>query len=76
MFLKFKISCTCGCGYSANENISTDKIICPNCGIEYPYSAKLISILKTAKEIPDGNQFDKEITISVISKQEDVKNCL
>lgn len=74
MFLKFKISCTCYCEYSANENISTDKIICPNCGVEYPHSAKLISILKTAKEIPDGNMFDKEIQTSVISKQEYMSN--
>ena len=76
MFLKFKISCTCGCGYSANENISTDKIICPNCGIEYPYSAKLISILKTAKDIPSGNILDDKIETRVISSAEDMKNYL
>lgn len=69
MFLKFKVSCTCGCEYSANENISTDKIICPNCGTEYPHSAKLISILKTAKEIPDGNILDDKISTRVIPKE-------
>lgn len=74
MFLKFKISCTCGCGYSANENISTDKIICPNCGTEYPHSDKLIYILKTAKEIPCGNILDDKIETRVISSAEDMKN--
>lgn len=75
MFLKFKIDCTCHCEYTANENISTSKIVCPNCGLEYPYSDKLLSILKTAKDIPDGNRFNKEIQTTVISEQEYMSNC-
>lgn len=73
MELKFKISCTCHCQYTVNEELSTDKIICPNCGIEYPNSAKLIAILNTAKDIPDGNLFNKEIETRVISSDEDMK---
>lgn len=74
MFLKFKINCTCHCEYTTNENISTSKIICPNCGLEYPYSDKLLSILNTAKDIPDGNRFNKEIQTAVISEQEYMNN--
>lgn len=73
MELKFKISCTCHCQYTVNEELSTDKIICPNCGIEYPNSAKLIAVLNTAKDIPDGNLFNKEIETRVISSDEDMK---
>lgn len=74
MFLKFKISCTCGCSYTISDDISTSKIICPNCGAEYPYSDKIISILNTAKEIPDGCSFNNEYSISVISALEHVNN--
>lgn len=73
MELKFKISCTCHCQYTVNEELSTDKIICPNCGIEYPNSAKLIAVLNTAKDIPGGNLFNKEIETRVISSDEDMK---
>lgn len=73
MFLKFKLSCTCECSYTVNEKVCTDKIICPNCGLEYPHSAKLLSILSTAKEIPDGEAFPTDIKITVISHDEDVK---
>lgn len=73
MELKFQISCTCHCQYTVNEELSTEKIICPNCGMEYPNSAKLISILNTAKDIPDGNLFNKEIEIKVIPADEDMK---
>ena len=31
MFLKLKISCTCNCNYYVNEQINTEKVICPNC---------------------------------------------
>lgn len=75
MFLKFKIFCTCHCEYTVSENLCTDKIVCPNCGMVYPHSAKLISILDTAKGIPDGNRFNKEIQTTVISEQEDMSNC-
>lgn len=75
MFLKFRINCTCHCEYTANENISTSKIICPNCGLEYPYSDKLLLILNTAKDIPDGNRFNKEMQTTVISEQEYMSNC-
>lgn len=73
MELKFQISCTCHCQYTVNEELSTEKIICPNCGMEYPDSAKLISILNTAKDIPDGNLFNKEIEIKVIPTDEYMK---
>lgn len=73
MFLKFQISCACHCKYSVNENIDTDKIICPNCNLEYPYSAKVLSILKTAKEIPDNEVFG-ETSIKVISAEEDMND--
>lgn len=71
MFLKFKIDCTCHCEYTANENISTSKIICPNCGLEYPYSDKSLSILNTAKDIPDGAFLSSEVRTTVISLAED-----
>lgn len=71
MFLKFKVSCTCHCEYTVGENMSTSKIICPNCGIEYPYSDKLISILDTAKDIPDGEYLNNEIRTEVVSLAED-----
>lgn len=67
MLLKFQITCTCYSRYTVNEDISTSKIVCPNCGLEYPYSDKVLSILKTAKEIPEGNiTSDKECCISVL----------
>ena len=53
MWLRFKISCTCQCSYSVGENINTDKIACPNCGLEHPQSEKLLSLLKLANSIPD-----------------------
>lgn len=72
MFLKFQITCTCHNRYTVNESVSADKIICPNCGLEYPYSDKVLSILKTAKEIPEGNiASDKECCISVLSLEEE-----
>lgn len=73
MFLKFQITCTCHNRYTVNESVSADKIICPNCGLEYPYSDKALSILKTAKEIPEGNiTSDKECCISVLSLGEEM----
>ena len=70
MFLKFQITCTCHNRYTINEDISTDKIICPNCGLEYPHSSKVLNILHTAKEIPAANSFDKECDMRVISLEE------
>lgn len=73
MFLKFQITCTCHNRYTVNENVSADKIICPNCGLEYPYSDKVLSMLKTAKEIPEGNiTSNKECCISVLSPGEEM----
>lgn len=73
MFLKFQITCTCYSKYTVSEDISTSKIVCPNCGLEYPHSDKVLSILKTAKEIPEGNiAFDKECCISVLSLAEEM----
>lgn len=74
MFLKFQITCTCYSRYTVNEDISTDKIICPNCGLEYPHSDKVLNILHTAKEIPSANSFDKECDIRVISFEEYMNN--
>lgn len=74
MFLKFQITCTCYSRYTVNEDISTDKIICPNCGLEYPHSDKVLNILHTAKEIPGANSFDKECDIRVISFGEYMNN--
>lgn len=74
MELKFRISCTCHCQYTVNENLSTDKIICPNCGMEYPHSAKLIAILNTAKDIPEGEFLSDDFKTKVISSEEDMKS--
>lgn len=73
MFLKFQITCTCYSRYTVNEDVSTDKIVCPNCGLEYPYSDKVLSMLKIAKEIPEGNiASDKECRISVLSLEKEM----
>lgn len=50
MFMKIKISCPCHCLYVVNENINSDKVVCPNCGVEYPYSDKLIAMLKLKRK--------------------------
>lgn len=71
MFLKFKISCSCHCEYTVREEVTTKKIVCPNCGLEYPYSDKLISILNTAKDIPEGTFLSDDIRTKVISFAED-----
>lgn len=71
MFLKFKINCTCHCEYTIREETSINKIVCPNCGLEYPCSDKLISILNTAKDIPDGAFLSSEVRTKVISLAED-----
>lgn len=75
MFLKFQITCTCNSKYTIDENISAETVSCPNCGLEYPHSAKVLSILKTAKEITDSNPF-KECSIKIISENEDMKSNL
>lgn len=72
MFIKFKISCPCGCNYFINENISKDKLSCPNCGLEYKYSENVIKALKLLKEIPDCNPTSLETSIQVISLNEDM----
>lgn len=74
MFLKFKISCTCHCEYTVCEEASITKIVCPNCGLEYPYSDKLLSILNTAKDIPDGAFLSSEVRTKVISLAEDTSS--
>lgn len=76
MFLKFQITCTCHNRYTVNENVSADKIICPNCGLEYPYSDKVLSMLKTAKEIPKGDLMSEEFPIKAISENEDMNTTL
>ncbi len=65
MRLCFEISCTCQCSYTIGTNISTDKIICPNCGLEHPYSEKLLSILKIASGIP-GCYSEEDIITTVM----------
>lgn len=67
MSISFKISCTCFCEYTINDKVCTNKICCSNCGTEYPYSDKLISVIKTASEIPDGNLAAEEIETKIIS---------
>jgi hypothetical protein len=53
-----------------NEAISADKISCPNCGKEHPYSKEILSMLHTANEIQDVFDSDgfaiKSITTEVI----------
>jgi hypothetical protein len=70
MFVKIRVSCPCHCTYTVNEDINSDKIICPNCGKEYPYSDKMIAMLKLAKEIPDGDFLLNEHSVEVISLSE------
>lgn len=73
MFLKFQITCTCHNKYTINEKATVESIICPNCGLEYPHSDKVLNILHTAAEIPDTNSLnDKECDIRVISLDEDM----
>ena len=60
MFLQIKVSCNCRCSYYLNEAISADKISCPNCGKEHPYS-------KEIQDVFDSDGFDiKSITTEVI----------
>lgn len=73
MFLRVKVFCTCQCEYVVDENISTAKIACPNCGLEHPYSNELLSMLNSAKKIPDGNTFNLEISNRVIPNPEYMK---
>lgn len=47
MFLKLKVSCNCRCSYYLNEAISADKISCPNCGKEHPYSKEILDLYHT-----------------------------
>lgn len=73
MNLKFKITCSCHCSYTVNEKINTNKILCPNCGSEYPYSEKLIYVLKTANEISEEeNGFGNSPSIQVITLSEEL----
>ena len=53
MFLQIKVACNCRCNYYLNEAISANKISCPNCGKEHPYSKEILSMLHTANEIQD-----------------------
>lgn len=72
MFLKLKIYCTCGCCYYVNEQINTEKVICPNCGKEHPSSLQIISMLRMAKCINDGNvPGANTVRTFAVSKQED-----
>ena len=70
MFVKIKVSCPCHCTYTVNEDINSDKIFCPNCGKEYPYSDKMVAMPKLAKEIPDGDFLLNEHSVEVISLSE------
>lgn len=72
MFLKLKVHCTCNCNYYVNEQINTEKVICPNCGKEHPSSSKIRSMLRIAKHIDDGDvPGSKKIKTFVVSKKED-----
>ncbi len=67
MFLKLKVSCNCRCSYYLNEAISADKISCPNCGKEHPYSKEILSMLHTAKEIQDVTDSTDALGVNTIS---------
>lgn len=67
MFLQIKVSCNCRCSYYLNEAISADKISCPNCGKEHPYSKEILSILHTAKEIQDVTDSTDALGVNTIS---------
>lgn len=72
MFLKLKINCICNCKYYVNEQINTEKVICPNCGKEHPSSPQIISMLRIAKCIDDGNvPGTNAVRTFAVSKQED-----
>lgn len=72
MFLKLKIYCTCNCNYYVNEQINTEKVICPNCGKEHPSSLQIISMLRMAKRIDDGNvPGANTVRTFAVSKRED-----
>lgn len=67
MFLQIKVSCNCRCSYYLNEAISADKISCPNCGKEHPYSKEILSMLHTAKEIQDATDSTDALGVNTIS---------
>nr|DAX64101.1 MAG TPA: hypothetical protein [Caudoviricetes sp.] len=72
MFLKLKVHCTCNCNYYVNEQINTEKVICPNCGKEHPSSSQIISMLHVAKRIDDGNVPGADtVRTFAVSKRED-----
>ena len=73
MVLRLRVHCTCGCKYDLSEEISTIKITCPNCDTEHPQSAKIIEMLKIAKDIPKRDLFDfSTVDTTVISEFEDM----
>ena len=67
MFLQIKVSCNCRCSYYLNEAISAEKISCPNCGKEHPYSKEILSMLHTAKEIQDVTDSTDALGVNTIS---------
>lgn len=67
MFLQIKVSCNCRCSYYLNEAISADRISCPNCGKEHPYSKEILSMLHTAKEIQDVTDSTDALGVNTIS---------
>ncbi len=67
MFLQIKVSCNCRCSYYLNEAISADKISCPNCGKEHPYSKEILSMLHTANEIQDVTDSTDALGVNTIS---------
>lgn len=54
MLLRTKFICKCGCTYEVDENISLDKIACPNCGMVHEYSDQIVRNLKLFKSIDDS----------------------
>ena len=67
MFLQIKVSCNYRCSYYLNEAISADKISCPNCGKEHPYSKEILSMLHTANEIQDVTDSTDALGVNTIS---------
>lgn len=50
------IHCKCGCKYEVNQNITMDKISCPNCGTKYEHSEQVLKRLRLAKTIDSNTE--------------------
>lgn len=64
MFLMLRIRCICGCAYHVSNDISTDTVICPNCGATTSDSDQIIKMLATANSIEVDELFPQYEIIS------------